>query len=157
MDHCFRNKFTSLEQLERIRGTTLLGPHRDDWSFFLESQPLKILGSQGEVRSALLALKLVEIRLFQEQTKTNPILLLDDFSSELDRKRRSFLLKFLESTDLQVFVTSTEAVEDLGKRFWVVNGSLSSNDLESDSVSDSTSQSPTSSLKLGTPKADLTL
>jgi DNA replication and repair protein RecF len=89
---------------------------------------LKGHGSQGEVRSALLALKLSEIELFRERTGHRPLLLLDDFSSELDRERRSFLLRFLSETDLQVFITTTEDavawVKPIGKRFQVSNGLL---------------------------------
>jgi DNA replication and repair protein RecF len=92
--------------------------------FYLGDQVLKGHGSQGEVRSALLALKLCEIELFRGKTGHSPLLLLDDFSSELDRDRRFFLLRFLSGTDLQVFVTTTEDSIGLGRRFWVSNGNL---------------------------------
>jgi DNA replication and repair protein RecF len=92
----------------------LAGPHRDDWSFFYGEQALRGHGSQGEVRSALLALKLCEIELFRSATGHRPLFLLDDFSSELDRERRGFLLRFLLESDLQVFVSTTE--ESYGER-----------------------------------------
>ena len=87
---------------------------------------LKGHGSQGEVRSALLALKLSEIELFRSHTGHLPIFLLDDFSSELDQERRSFLFKFLMETDLQVFVSTTEDAANVlqGKRYWVQNGRI---------------------------------
>jgi DNA replication and repair protein RecF len=124
LEQVFWMKLSTLESAEWRTGHSLVGPHRDDWSFFLGDEPLKGYGSQGEVRSALLALKLSEMKLFLNQTGHRPLFLLDDFSSELDRDRRSFLLRFLEETDLQVFVTTTEDSFSTGKRFYVSNGNL---------------------------------
>jgi DNA replication and repair protein RecF len=113
---------------------TLAGPHRDDLALFYGDQPLRGHGSQGETRSALITLKLCEIDLFRRKTGHRPILLLDDFSSELDRSRREFLLRYLFESDLQVFVTSTEEPPlpenpDTGKNgrvFRMRNGTLES-------------------------------
>lgn len=126
----FWKRLSSLETAEWKSRSTLVGPHRDDWAFFQGDQVLKGHGSQGEIRSALLALKLCEVELFREKTGHRPIFLLDDFSSELDQKRRSFLLRFLSETDLQVFVTTTDetflgnTTENTGRRFRVTDGSL---------------------------------
>jgi DNA replication and repair protein RecF len=125
LEQAFWTKLSSLEAAEWRAGHSLVGPHRDDWAFFLGNQTLKGHGSQGEVRSALLALKLSEIELFQNQTGHRPIFLLDDFSSELDEERRSFLLRFLTQTDLQVFVSTTEGSFSGGKRFRVEDGQIS--------------------------------
>lgn len=105
-----RERFERLAIAERHSGVTLAGPHRDDWQFFMKKNRLQGRGSQGEVRTALLALKLSEIELYRERTGLRPLLLLDDFSSELDLERRGYLLDFLTRTDLQVFVTTTEEV-----------------------------------------------
>ena len=118
----FRKKLSALEGAELKTRSTLVGPHRDDWTMILGGQALKGHGSQGEVRSALLALKLSEIELFRKETGHRPLLLLDDFSSELDRERRAFLLRYLSETDLQVFVTTTEDPPYEGTRFKVANG-----------------------------------
>jgi DNA replication and repair protein RecF len=133
LEQAFWKKLAGLEAAEWRSGHSLVGPHRDDWSFFLGNQVLKGHGSQGEVRSALLALKLCEIHLFRIATGHRPLFLLDDFSSELDRERRSFLLRFLAESDLQVFVTTTEDSFGVGqhisgKRFMVSNGSLTESD-----------------------------
>jgi DNA replication and repair protein RecF len=125
LEQSFWNRQSALESAELRSGHSLVGPHRDDWTFLLGEQVLKGHGSQGEIRSALLALKLSEIELFRNKTGHRPIFLLDDFSSELDRERRSFLLRFLAQTDLQTFVTTTEDSVAMGKRVWVLNGSLS--------------------------------
>ncbi len=124
LEQVFWKKLSTLESAEWRTGHTLVGPHRDDWVFYLGGAPLKGFGSQGEVRTALLALKLSEIELFQSRTGHRPLLLLDDFSSELDRDRRSFLLRYLTDTNLQVFVTTTEDSVFAGKRFWVSSGKV---------------------------------
>ena len=124
LEQAFWLRLSAVEEIEWRTGNSLVGPHRDDWSFLLGDQVLKGHGSQGEVRSALLALKLSEIELFRNRTGHRPLFLLDDFSSELDRERRSFLLRFLSETDLQTFVTTTEEFSTMGKRYWVSNGCL---------------------------------
>lgn len=125
LEHSFRKRLGFLEAAEWRSGHSLVGPHRDDWAFYLGGQALRGHGSQGEVRSALLALKLCEIDLFRIETGHRPLFLLDDFSSELDRERRSFLLRYLSESDLQVFVTTTEDSSLHGKKFRVSNGILS--------------------------------
>ncbi len=102
--------------MERIRKSSLVGPHRDDFVFRVQSansdleQALDLVdvGSQGEIRSFLLALKLAELEEFKTETGVQPVLLIDDFSSELDANRRGFLLNYLKSSGLQIFVTSTD-------------------------------------------------
>lgn len=130
LEQAFWKRLSDLEAAELKNRSTLVGPHRDDWAFFQGAQIMRGHGSQGEVRSALLALKLAEIELFRSKTGHRPLFLLDDFSSELDQDRRSFLLRFLMETDLQVFVTTTDDSSlrtlghSAGKRYWVHNGSL---------------------------------
>lgn len=131
LEQAFWKRLSSLEAAEWKTRSSLVGPHRDDWTFFQGNQVLKGHGSQGEIRSALLALKLCEVELFREKTGHRPIFLLDDFSSELDQNRRSFLLRFLLETDLQVFVTTTDEsflgedqIQTNGKRFKVSEGRL---------------------------------
>ena len=102
--------------LERIRKSSLVGPHRDDFVFKVQNEnsaleswlDLVDVGSQGEIRSFLLALKLAELEEFKNETGVQPVLLIDDFSSELDANRRGFLLNYLKDSGLQIFVTSTD-------------------------------------------------
>lgn len=122
LEQAFWKKQSALEAAEWKTGHSLIGPHRDDWTFVLGNKILKNYGSQGEVRSALLALKLAEIELFRGATGHRPIFLLDDFSSELDLERRSFLLESLVDKDLQVFVTTTEDLSRMGARFRIIDG-----------------------------------
>jgi DNA replication and repair protein RecF len=104
----FTQKIIQLGPQERRSKTTLVGPHRDDWGMFLGPEPLKGFGSQGETRSALLALKLSESELYMTETGMKPVFVLDDFSSELDKNRRLLLLNYLRTAETQVFVTTTE-------------------------------------------------
>ncbi|MGE5509430.1 MAG: DNA replication/repair protein RecF [Chitinophagales bacterium] len=91
---------------ERRRGMTLLGPHRDDLALEVNGTDARAYGSQGQQRTAALALKLGEIEYMQEVTGEYPVLLLDDVMSELDEGRRRFLLS-VAGEKTQVFVTAT--------------------------------------------------
>ena len=126
LSHWMRTGFEQVSSDEQRLGSTLVGPHRDDWFVEFNGRLLRGRGSQGEVRTALLALKLTEIESFRKATGHRPILLLDDFSSELDLERRQYLMNFLQSTDLQVFISSTESVGLAGEKFLVEDGKVTS-------------------------------
>lgn len=100
--------FSKHEKSDEKFGTTTAGPHRDDLKFHLNDQPLKSLGSQGQQKSFVLALKMAEIDNLQSIYNEPPILLLDDISSELDMDRKTNLLGFLNKRDIQTFITTTE-------------------------------------------------
>ncbi len=86
---------------------TLFGPHRDDFDFYLHDENLKLYGSQGQQRVAILSLKLSEISIFKEVKGYYPIVLLDDIFSELDIEKRRNLLKFIKS-NIQFIITTTD-------------------------------------------------
>ena len=67
-------------------------------------------GSQGQQRTAVLALKLSEIQFIREETGENPVLLLDDVMGELDASRRQALISYVEEHDVQTIITSTDSV-----------------------------------------------
>lgn len=96
-------KYKDKEIKEKI---CLLGPHRDDLIFYINGKNAKIYGSQGQQKSIVLALKMVQAELFYQQTGQYPILLLDDITSEFDLKRRKYLIGKLK--DKQVIITGTE-------------------------------------------------
>ncbi|MCF0143040.1 MAG: DNA replication/repair protein RecF [Parasporobacterium sp.] len=112
---------------------TSVGPHRDDYEFFEKDTDLKIYGSNGQQRSAALSLKLSEIQIIKENTKKNPILLLDDVLSELDRNRQKHLLKAIKET--QTIITCTgvdEFIEtELGqtRKFRIHQGRIINEDI----------------------------
>jgi len=92
---------------ELERRISLVGPHRDDFNADLQSQKIQASGSQGEMRTFTLALKLSEIELFERVLGESPILLLDDVMSELDKNRNEHLFKVLQNFKGQVFATAT--------------------------------------------------
>lgn len=91
---------------EISRGNTLYGPHRDDLQFIVNKMDVATFGSQGQQRTAALAVKLAEIDLMKEETNEYPILLLDDVLSELDDNRQTHLLKAIQNK-VQTFLTTT--------------------------------------------------
>jgi len=90
------------------RGTTSLGPHRDDLLVLLDGQEARSYASQGQQRTAVVSLKLAEAGLIERRTGERPVLLLDDVLSELDGERRGALLAEVASAG-QVVITSVEA------------------------------------------------
>ena len=95
--------------------TTLTGPHRDDISFYVNDVDIRRFGSQGQQRTAALALKLAEIQLVKKITRDYPILLLDDVLSELDSSRQEHLLA--EITKIQTVITCTGLDDFINNRF----------------------------------------
>ena len=79
-------------KLDIIIGYTTKGIHRDDFEVYINDKELSIYGSQGQNRTAVLSLKLSELQVIHDEIEEEPILLLDDFMSELDiKRRRNFL------------------------------------------------------------------
>jgi DNA replication and repair protein RecF len=89
------------------RGAASLGPHRDDLELKIDSHLARVVASQGQHRAIVLALKLAEILVIGQARGVQPILLLDDVSSELDRERSSSLFRYLRERQGQVFLTTT--------------------------------------------------
>ena len=89
----FRNELLSSREKDIILKLTNVGPHRDDMVFMVNGQDARKYGSQGQQRTAALTLKLAEIELVKKKTGKNPVLLLDDVLSELDRNRQNKLLE----------------------------------------------------------------
>ena len=111
---------TMLEGLKRsrkddlYRGYTTFGPHRDDVSMLLCGKELRAFGSQGQLRTAILSIKLGELALIEKEMGEFPALLLDDVFSELDVKRRSALLRSAEG--IQTFLSCTDKQDAAGVR-----------------------------------------
>ena len=105
---CSQDKDIKLKQ-------TTVGPHRDDFSFYVGGIDIRKFGSQGQQRTAALSLKLSEIELVKRITKDTPILLLDDVLSELDNNRQNYLLNSIG--DIQTIITCTGLEEFVNNRF----------------------------------------
>lgn len=98
------NKYLEKELLYKI---SLIGPHRDDFIFVLNDKNIALYGSQGQLRSVILALKLSEIELFKKISEEDPILLLDDIFSELDLDKKNNLIKYINN-NIQTIITTTD-------------------------------------------------
>ena len=105
------------------RGFTKIGIHRDDFKIYINDKEISIYGSQGQHRSVILSLKITELEIIKEEIGEYPILLLDDFMSELDSKRRKNFLSYIK--DIQVLITCTEKIEKENSKIqYVKNGKI---------------------------------
>ena len=110
LDNYSNNLLKNLEdkfQLELSMGFTSSGPHRDDFGLLFNDKPAISVASRGELRSAMLSLKVVEVILLEKYLNLRPILLLDDVFSELDENRRHSLTYLVK--EYQSFITTTDA------------------------------------------------
>lgn len=103
----YESKLDKMFKSELKFKASLVGPHRDDFEFYLNDNNLKQYGSQGQQRIAVLSIKLAEISIFKEYTGTTPILLLDDIFSELDARKKNNLLKYIKNS-IQTIITTTD-------------------------------------------------
>ena len=124
----FEDKIADSMEKDMMRGTTSIGPHRDDLKITINGIDIRKYGSQGQQRTAALSLKLAEIMLIKDETDEDCILLLDDVLSELDEERQQYLINSL--SNIQMFITSAELSEKVksklpeGKTFFVENGHI---------------------------------
>ena len=123
----YRQKLIELRQNDIWRGSTSVGPHRDDLILSVNGINLRTYGSQGQQRTGVLALKLAELEFIKSETGEYPVLLLDDVMSELDASRREHLIAFIQDR-IQTFITATEEKyfpnHKFGKFHHVVNGTI---------------------------------
>ena len=102
----FRERLRDLRNEEIARGVTTIGPHRDELRFLANDIDLGDYGSRGQVRTALLALKLAEVNWMKDRTGEWPVILLDEVMAELDVQRRADLLKYIGETEQVLFTTT---------------------------------------------------
>ncbi len=101
------NKLAEVKHEEIRRAQCLIGPHRDDISFFINNVDAKKFASQGQQRTIVLALKLAELEIVKEKNNDTPVLLLDDVLAELDETRQNYLLNGIEE-GIQTIITCTD-------------------------------------------------
>jgi DNA replication and repair protein RecF len=102
----FRTRLRELRGEEIARGVTTIGPHRDDLRFLANHIDLGNYGSRGQVRTALLALKLAEVNWMKDRTGEWPVILLDEVMAELDLQRRADLLRYVGESEQVLFTTT---------------------------------------------------
>lgn len=103
----FKEKLIQNFEKEKLYGMTLVGPHRDDFTFYMGNKDMSVYASQGQLRAAVLALKLSEIEIFRNNTLDEPVLLLDDIFSELDLKKKNRLIQYIVD-GVQTIITTTD-------------------------------------------------
>lgn len=103
-------------------GYTSYGIHHDDINIYLNDVEVKSFGSQGQQRTAALAMKLAELEYIKSKTGDYPVLILDDVFSELDSERRRRLLKF--TSRCQTIITTTDIDNCAGKIIAVESGKM---------------------------------
>jgi DNA replication and repair protein RecF len=110
--HLLKRLESGLED-DRLRGFTGAGPHREDLLLLFGGRPAAETASRGELRTAILALKIIELKVIEAARERTPLLLLDDVFSELDGKRRHALTDYL--APYQTFITTTDADAVIGR------------------------------------------
>ena len=103
----FLEKLKNNRKIDILKGYTSIGIHRDDFETYLQNKNISIYGSQGQKRTAIISLKLAESEVIEEEIEEKPIILLDDFMSELDKKRIQGLLENIKEN--QVLITCTDS------------------------------------------------
>ncbi|ADI13310.1 DNA replication/repair protein RecF [Truepera radiovictrix] len=118
-----RAALAATQHEERARGVTVVGPHRDDLELTLAGHSVQAYGSRGEARTVALALRVAEYTLLQEKLREAPVLLIDDFTAELDASRREFLLQ-LAARAPQALVSGTEAPPHAAAQLFIAGGDV---------------------------------
>lgn len=120
------NRYAESRLQEQQYKSTMVGPHKDDFSFIVNGADLRAFGSQGQQRTAVLSVKLAEIELIKTETNEYPLLLLDDVFSELDEDRKAMLLEYLTGR-VQTFISSAEPLppKAMVTPYWINAGSIS--------------------------------
>jgi DNA replication and repair protein RecF len=129
----FIARLAQLHREEILRGVTTIGPHRDEMRVHCNGIDLTDFGSRGQIRTALLSLKLAEIEWLKQKTGEMPVLLLDETLAELDEARRESLLTYLTSAE-QAILTTTDMnlfpsnFSGKCERWWVDQGNIHKKD-----------------------------
>jgi DNA replication and repair protein RecF len=109
-----KNELANLLQKNRRkdieRHTSSVGPHRDDFAIVINGVDTRSFGSQGQQRTSILTIKFASLKIIKDQTGEYPVLLLDDVLSELDFKRKKYVLSSIN--EVQTIITCT-GVEDI--------------------------------------------
>ncbi len=123
----FQIKLEDNYERERIMQTAMVGPHRDEIQFDIGGRAARIFGSQGQWRTAALAIKLAVYDILKDARGSNPVLLLDEIFAELDKDRCSALIKSFADFS-QVFLTTAleppDELKEAGRSFKVENGQV---------------------------------
>lgn len=107
----FFNRLKQIRNKEIQRGTSLTGPHRDEFIFNINGQELRKFGSRGQHKTVLISLAIAQFNIIKEKVLEIPIMLIDDLYSEIDGDRKNKIIEKLNNMG-QVFITSTSLHEN---------------------------------------------
>lgn len=111
LKNAFAEKLVGLEFIEKLQGITMSGPHKDDLALCASGYEMRSVGSQGQCRSAAIAMRFAAVDVAARYL-TKPVLLLDDIFAELDVDRRGAVASLIREKDCQVLI-ATPQVEEL--------------------------------------------
>lgn len=111
-------------KIDILKGYTTKGIHRDDFNTYINDKNISIFGSQGQHRTAILTLKLSELQIIYDEIQEEPILLLDDFMSELDEKRRKNLLENVKLAQVLITCTDKLDMDNISHLYNIKNGRI---------------------------------
>lgn len=121
----FNEEFLKNRNIDIQRGNTSIGIHKDDFKIKINNKIISSYGSQGQHRTAVLSLKIAELEIIEDEVGEYPILLLDDFMSELDEERRNNLLKNMKNNQVIITCTDKSFFENMNANFYEVeNGKV---------------------------------
>ncbi len=123
----FGNRLREVRERERIMQTAMTGPHRDDIDIAIRDLPARAYGSQGELRTAAISLKIAVYRYLKKVRRATPVLLMDEIFAELDDSRREMMIELFDEVG-QVFITTASEIPDIllakGRRFIIKRGAI---------------------------------
>jgi len=114
----------SLKGAEKYRGVSMMGPQKDDFTFFLNNKDAKAFSSQGEKKSIIFSLKVAEIDMFIKEKGEYPIFLIDDISSYFDSIRKESIINYFKNREVQLFLSSTDDLGIESKNFNIYEGDI---------------------------------
>ena len=121
----YLDKLRKSRKIDIQKCYTSFGIHRDDFMVKINDNLISSYGSQGQHRTAILSLKISELQIIYEEVGEYPILLLDDFMSELDNERRFNLLKNINNNQIIITCTDKDFFNNLNAKFYnVSNGKI---------------------------------
>ena len=106
------------------KGYTEIGIHRDDFEIYINESPVSIYGSQGQRRTTIISLKLAEANVIYEEIGERPVILLDDFMSELDKKRIQGFFENIKENQVLITCTDSFTINNSNLNLYKVNNAI---------------------------------
>ena len=115
MENLQKNKNSDIQ-----KGYTEIGIHRDDFEIYINGNPVSVYASQGQKRTTIISLKLAEASVIYDEIGERPIILLDDFMSELDKKRIQGLFESIKENQVMITCTDSFKINNLKYKLYKI-------------------------------------